>query len=89
MHLTKEAIYIGVPSLSDSERMITLVIPVKNILKIQMFTGPNTAGSGCTPLIFITTTPRDHTHITSSLRRGRGFFFLHSMEKSRIRRGYS
>ena len=84
VHLTKKAIYIGVPSvqmrpnLSDSKRMITLVIPVENIQKIQMFTGPNIAGALCTPLIFITATPSACERIRKDLNlnlKSKGLYY--------------
>ena len=52
VHFTQKAIYIRVPYLTDPKRMITLVIPATDILRIEMLSGRSM------PLIFISTTPR-------------------------------
>lgn len=69
---TEKAIYLKVPFLTDVKKIVTIVIPVNDILRIEMLSGRSM------PLLFISTTPSTCDRVRKDLNlnfKSSGLYF--------------
>ncbi len=80
MYFTQKAIYLKIPYLTDPDRLITIVVPLNDILKIEMLSGRSM------PLLFISTTPSTCERVRKDLNlnfKSSGLYYdLSSVEES-------
>ena len=72
VHFTQKAIFLKVPYLTDPKKIVTIVIPSTDILKIEMLSGRPM------PLLFISTTPSTCERVRKDLNlqfKQHGFYF--------------